>query len=352
MWIASGTWPLVKACRFRTSRRMKSTVPETCAAYTSEQSVSNRSLSSKCATASTGEAAGDSSTRLLAFFTNAGVDTSVAVLIRASFTLSSDYALLRPHLRVAEMSTSIRIMPKGKKLPHRVVALAYDGLCTFEFGIVVEMFGLPRPEFDHWYEFEVAAVDPGPIRATGGVILQTTSRGLSVLAKADTIIIPGWRGTDAPVPTDLVRALRGAFARGARLISICSGVFVLAATGLLDGRQATTHWRYASTLRERYPKITVDPDILYTGDGMIFTSAGSAAGLDLCMHIIRKDYGVHIANAVARRLVIPPHREGGQVQFISSPIGEENIPWLSQLFAWIDANLERRITIDQLAGRA
>ena len=184
------------------------------------------------------------------------------------------------------------------------------------------------------------------------MILQTTSRGLSVLAKADTIIIPGWRGTDAPVPTDLVRALRGAFARGARLISICSGVFVLAATGLLDGRQATTHWRYASTLRERYPKITVDPDILYTGDGMIFTSAGSAAGLDLCMHIIRKDYGVHIANAVARRLVIPPHREGGQVQFISSPIGEENIPWLSQLFAWIDANLERRITIDQLAGRA
>ena len=169
-WDVDRVWDvaLVKACRFRTSRRMKSTVPETCAAYTSEQSVSNRSLSSKCATASTGEAAGDSSTRLLAFFTNAGVDTSVAVLIRAPFTLSSDYALLRPHLRVAEMSTSIRIMPKGKKLPHRVVALAYDGLCTFEFGIVVEMFGLPRPEFDHWYEFEVAAVDPGPIRATGG----------------------------------------------------------------------------------------------------------------------------------------------------------------------------------------
>jgi AraC family transcriptional activator FtrA len=135
------------------------------------------------------------------------------------------------------------------------------------------------------------------------------------------------------------------------LVSICSGVFVLAATGLLDGKSATTHWRYADTLQALYPNIKVNPDILYSDNGSVLTSAGSAAGLDLCMHIIRKDYGVHVANAVARRLVIPPHREGGQAQFVSAPVGEEQLPWLSNL-AWIDANLAKQITVEQLAAKA
>jgi len=250
------------------------------------------------------------------------------------------------------MSTIIIIMPNNGRSPHLVVALAYDGLCTFEFGIVVEMFGLPRPELEEWYAFKIAMIEPGPIRATGGMQLVSNGGGLGVLAKADTIVIPGWRGPAAPVPMPLIRALRRASARGTRLVSICSGVFVLAATGLLDGKSATTHWRYAGTLRKMYPKIAVNPDILYTDNGNIFTSAGSAAGLDLCMHIVRKDHGVRVANSVARRLVIAPHREGGQVQFIDSAVGDEGLPWLSNLFAWIDANLERRLAIVQLAAKA
>jgi len=246
-------------------------------------------------------------------------------------------------------------MPNSKNrketAPPLVVALAYDGLCTFEFGIAVEMFGLPRPELPQWYRFEIASCDPGPLRATGGLYITPSAGGLRLLAKADTIVIPGWKNHDVLPPQPLLRALRRAAARGARLVSICSGVFVLAATGLLDGRAATTHWRYAARLSQMYPAIQVNPDILYTDEGNILTSAGSAAGIDLCMHIIRKDFGVRVANTVARRLVIAPHREGGQIQFIDSPMSDEGLPWLSRLFGWIDANLNTQLTIDRLAAR-
>src|SRR5918999_312120 len=195
----------------------------------------------------------------------------------------------------------------------RVAALAYDGLGTFELGIVVEVFGLPRQEMGrHWYRFRACSLERGPLRATGGLLLQTRI-GLTDLARAGTIIIPGWRVHDVP-PAPLVAALQRAHARGARLVSICSGVFVLAATGLLDGRQATTHWRYVETLRSRYPKIKVEPDVLYIDEGTILTSAGSAAGIDLCLHLVRRDFGAEIANHVARRLVVPPLRDGGQAQ--------------------------------------
>lgn len=204
--------------------------------------------------------------------------------------------------------------------PPLAVALAYDGLCTFEFGVAVEVFGLPRPELGPgWYRFAVAALDPGPLRAVGGIRIEADG-GLDLLDQADIIVVPGWRGAREPVPAPLTDGLRRANARGARILSICSGAFVLAAAGLLTGRRATTHWRYAATLGELYPDIRVVPDVLYVDEGNILTSAGSAAGIDLCLHLVRRDFGPEAANSVARRLVVQPHREGGQAQFIEAPV--------------------------------
>jgi len=202
-----------------------------------------------------------------------------------------------------------------------VVALAYDGLCTFEFGIVVEVFGLPRPEMEPgWYRFAVAAVQPGPLRARGGFTVLVDG-GLELLATASTIIVPGWGNEGmAPVPVALVDALRDAHARGACLAAICGGAFVLGATGLLAGMTATTHWRFASAFAAAHPEVRLLPDVLYVDEGQVLTSAGSAAGIDLCLHLVRRDFGPVAANRVARRLVVPPHREGGQAQFVERPV--------------------------------
>jgi AraC family transcriptional activator FtrA len=235
---------------------------------------------------------------------------------------------------------------------HRVVTLAYDRLCTFEFGIVTEAFALPRPELNvPWYHFSVCSIDTRPLRATGGIVVRATG-GLDALRRADTIVIPGWRDADELPPDALLSALRRAHRRGARLLSICSGVFVLAAAGLLDGKRATTHWRYAGQLAARYPKIRVEADVLYVDEGRVLTSAGSAAGIDLCLHVIRKDFGARIANQVARRLVVPPHRDGGQAQFIPSPVPHDSTRGLAALTAWAQANLHRRLTVDALARQA
>ncbi|CAH3307765.1 HTH-type transcriptional regulator CdhR [Klebsiella pneumoniae] len=178
-------------------------------------------------------------------------------------------------------NANILTTPSVTPSRHQVIALAYDGLCTFEFGVAVEIFGLPRPEMgDNWYQFAVAAVDEGPLCATGGIRLMTDG-GPELLAQADTIVVPGWRGVDAPVPEALCAALASAHARGCRIISICSGVFVLAAAGLLNGRQATTHWRYTAALQSRFPQIQVVEDVLYVGDALLMTSAGSRESLRL-----------------------------------------------------------------------
>lgn len=234
-----------------------------------------------------------------------------------------------------------------------VVALAYDGLCTFEFGVAVELFGLPRPEMgEGWYRFATAAVEPGDLRGLGGVRIAADS-GLELLSRASVIVAPGWRGADQPVPEPLVEALKVAHARGARLMSICSGVFVLAATGLLNGRRATTHWRYAETLRARHPAIEVAPDVLYVDEGDILTSAGSAAGLDLGLHLIRRDFGPEAANTVARRLVVPPHRDGGQAQFIDRPVPSvHEASRLSPVLDRMRADLSGEHTIRALAAAA
>lgn len=259
------------------------------------------------------------------------------------------------------MTTCVKITPMTSASPcpsslltgPRVVTLAYDGLCTFEFGVAVEVFGLARPEMGKgWYRHATAAIEPGPLRAAGGLTV-SASGGLELLKEADLIVVPGWRGIDEPVPLSLIEALRAAHARGARLMSLCSGVAVLAATGLLDGRKATTHWRYADTISQRHPEIHLDPDVLYVDEGLILTAAGSAAGIDLCLHVVRRDFGADAANSVARRLVVPPHREGGQAQFIVRPVPQEREGQrMGPLIDWIEANLQREVTLAEMAARA
>ena len=234
-----------------------------------------------------------------------------------------------------------------------VVALAYDGLCTFEFGVAVEIFGLPRPELGpDWYRFAVAGVESGELRAMGGVRV-VADGDMSLIAEAGTVIVPGWRGADTAVPEALCEQLRDAHRRGCRIISICSGVFVLAAAGLLDGRNATTHWRYLETLQQRFPNINVVPDVLYIDEGSLLTSAGSAAGIDLCLHLVRRDYGQEAANSVARRLVVQPHRDGGQTQNIVRPVPvARESKRLGLLFDYLHQQLAENHTVASLAHRA
>jgi AraC family transcriptional activator FtrA len=227
--------------------------------------------------------------------------------------------------------------------PGLVAILAYDGLCTFEFGIAVEIFGLARPEFDFpWYSHQIAAVDQGPMRAMGGIQVLADG-GLELLEQARTIIIPGWRDRTAAVPDVLLAALRQAHARGARLLSICSGVFVLAATGLLDGRSATTHWRYTHELAERFPNVD---------SGQLITSAGSAAGIDACLHLVTRDFGTQVANSVARRLVMSPQRTGGQAQFIPTPVSPTPRSDLSRVMQWARERLHEPLEVRDLASEA
>ncbi|WP_338567379.1 transcriptional regulator FtrA [Erwinia sp. E_sp_B01_3] len=238
------------------------------------------------------------------------------------------------------------------KHPGLVAILAYDGLCAFEFGIAMEVFGLYRPEFDFpWYQHRIVSVDPSPIQVSEGIQI-VSHYGLASLSEAQTIIIPGWRNRDEKPPQALLDALCDASDRGARLLSICSGVFVLAAAGLLNGKRATTHWRYTSELAARYAEITVDPNVLYVDNGQIITSAGSAAGIDACLHLISRDYGVHIANIVARRLVMAPQRSGGQIQFIPSPVAQKPRDEIAPVVEWALQNLGSALSVGQLAGRA
>ena len=235
--------------------------------------------------------------------------------------------------------------------PHStVVALVYDGLCTFEFGCAYEIFGLPRPELHRpWYRFEVCAAEHGPLRAAGGFTIQAPC-DLDLIEQADTVIVPGWRGPDAPASPLLLAALSRVVERGGRLASICSGAFLLAAAGVLDGRRATTHWRYADVLARRFPRIKVDADVLYVDEGSVLTSAGSAAGLDLCLHMVRRDHGVAVANCVARRLVLAPHREGGQAQFVERPVVTD--ARFSGLLEWLPAHLNEDLCVADLARQA
>lgn len=249
------------------------------------------------------------------------------------------------------MTSIDKFAPKLAASGPLVVAVVYDGLCTFEFSIVAEVFGLNRPEMgEGWYRFASAAMEPGPLRAQGGLMFQV-DHGLELLDEADLIVIPGWKGVDVDVPDALLASLRSAWHRGARLASICSGAFVLAATGLLDGQRATTHWRYAQVLAKRHPSVDVDASVLYASGGRVFTSAGSAAGIDLMLHIVREEFGTEAANSVARRLVMPPHRHGGQAQFIERPVPTDRNAQLSKLLEKLRQDPTRRWSVGDMARK-
>lgn len=232
-----------------------------------------------------------------------------------------------------------------------VCALAYDQLCMFEFGICVEVFGIDRPELgDPIYDFNVVSIDGGRLRSTGGIYLECAN-DMELLETADIVLIPGWKGVNEPVPDGLIASLQKAYARGAKLVSICSGVFVLARCGLLKGHRATTHWRYIEALKRLDASIHVEENVLYIDEGNILTSAGSAAGLDLCLHIVRCDYGAEIANAVARRLVLPAHRAGGQAQFVPRPMGRQ-VGEISPLLDLVTGSLHEEWKVARMANAA
>ncbi|MEO8670751.1 MAG: transcriptional regulator FtrA [Tahibacter sp.] len=245
-------------------------------------------------------------------------------------------------------------MPSFDQIPplpnRRVAVLVYPGLCLFEFSLAAEVFGLERPEAgDDWYRFQTVSVDGKAVTTQyGGTLLPDAA--ITALRRAGTIVIPGWTGADVPVPAALIAALKAAHRHGARLLSICSGAFVLAATGLLDGQRATTHWRYAEVFLRRFPAIMLDPDVLYVDNGQLLTSAGSAAGLDLCLHLVRRDFGGAMANVVARRLVIPSHREGGQAQFVPQPVAPKKKDALSPLLDRMRRTLDRPHAVADLAA--
>ncbi|WP_042366577.1 helix-turn-helix domain-containing protein [Streptacidiphilus neutrinimicus] len=248
------------------------------------------------------------------------------------------------------------VLRRAPEAAHTVAVLAFDGMAPFELGVVVEVFGLPRPELGGlpWYELKVCAEEPArDLRAVGGFTLRA-AHGLDALATADTVIVPGVPDAGGAVSPALVDALRTAHARGARLVSICSGAFALAAAGLLTGRRATTHWRHAELLAARYPEVAVDPDVLYVDDGDVLTSAGSAAGIDLCLHLVRADHGARVANAVARRFVVPPHRDGGQAQFIEAAVGplRAEDDGVAHSMAWALERLAQPLTVPELARAA
>ncbi|WP_424857585.1 helix-turn-helix domain-containing protein [Streptomyces sp. SAI-170] len=230
------------------------------------------------------------------------------------------------------------------------VALAVtDGMLHFELSMAYEVFGsAPAGVTVPWYEVTVC----GPLPVRVGRFLLEPDHGLDRLRDADTVIVPGWADVDVDPPVELVDAVRAAHEAGARVVSLCTGAFVLAAAGLLDGRRATTHWAHTEVLAERHPRVEVDPDVLYVDNGSVLTSAGKAAAMDLCLHLVRLDHGSSVANAAARRLVVPPHRAGGQAQFVATPVPARDDHPLAALFPWIIERLDQPLTVEDLARRA
>jgi AraC family transcriptional regulator, transcriptional activator FtrA len=236
---------------------------------------------------------------------------------------------------------------------HRIVIPVTPGLPLFELAVPCEVFGRSRQDFavPWWYDVQLCGVQDGPVRTADGLLFDGAV-GLDELTRADTVIVPACADTQDDPPPELLQALRAAYARGARLASICTGAFTLAAAGLLDGRRAATHWMHAAELADRWPAVQVEPNVLYTDDNRILTSAGAAAGLDLCLHIVRTDHGTRIANILARRLVIPPHREGGQAQYTEQPLPIDGSPNLGPSLDWARANLELPLMVGDIARHA
>jgi transcriptional regulator GlxA family with amidase domain len=236
-----------------------------------------------------------------------------------------------------------------------VAVVILDGFTPFELGVVCEVFGTDRTsEGLPGYDFAVVACEPGPIRSASGFSLHTPF-GLERLESADLIAVPA-SGDDRcgrdDWPESLLAALRRAVDRGCRVLSVCTGAFVLAAAGLLDGRPCTTHWRHTDRLARQYPAAKVDPAVLYVDADPVITSAGTAAGIDACLYLVRKEQGSRVANAIARRMVVPPHRDGGQAQFVDRPVAELACDTLGDVIEWMQRNLDQPVTVEQLADLA
>jgi AraC family transcriptional regulator, transcriptional activator FtrA len=236
-----------------------------------------------------------------------------------------------------------------------VAAVVGSSAAAFELGVAHEVFGLDRSEYaSPWYRFRVIGAFGSTIPVTDGDWSITTPYTLDDLAGAETVILPVWPGRSEPAPDELLDALRAVHARGGRLVSVCSGAFLLAQAGLLDGRRATTHWLFTSEFADHYPKVEVDRDVLFVDAGAgIYTSAGTAAGIDLCLHIVRLDHGAEVANKVARRMVVPPQRDGGQAQFVDAPVPQlaADDP-IGRTLDWVIAHLDQPLTVEDLAATA
>jgi AraC family transcriptional regulator, transcriptional activator FtrA len=244
-----------------------------------------------------------------------------------------------------------RLLPKASAVAHRVAAVVLEGANLFEFAVAAEVFGIERPEVGRdLYAFDLCA-PTGRARLAGGAEL-TTPGDLETIAAADTVIVPHG-GAHHEAPGELLDAMRAAHAAGARLVSFCSGAFTLAATGLLDGRRATTHWMLTEQFRRRFPRVTLDPDVLFVDEGDVLTSAGTAAGIDLALHLVRLDHGADVARGIARRMVVPPHRDGGQAQFVDPP-HEPRVPAdrMGGLLDWLRSDLRREVTVADMARRS
>ncbi len=231
-----------------------------------------------------------------------------------------------------------------------VAAIACHGVGTFGLGVFSEIFGYDRtteglPGFD----YAVVAGESGPLRTDTGLLI-VPEHGLDRLATADLVVVTSWDHDNEP-SAELQDALCAAVDRGARLLAHCTGAFAVAATGLLDGRRATTHWRYVDAFARRYPQVDLDPDVLYVDAGPVVTSAGTAAGIDASLYLLRQAFGSEVANAVARRMVVPPHRDGGQAQFIEQPVPHADDP-LGEVLSWAQRNAATPLTVEALAARA
>jgi transcriptional regulator GlxA family with amidase domain len=234
-----------------------------------------------------------------------------------------------------------------------VAVFLSDGMGTFGLGVASEVFGYDRSADGlPAYDFAVCAERPGPVRTDAGLIVQV-EHGVDRLDQADLIIVPAWDDFDRWPAERVLEALRRAVDRGASVMSICTGAFALAAAGLLDGRRATTHWRHADELAAAFPRVKLTPDVLYVDEGQVLTSAGTAAGIDLSLYVLRREHGPAVANAIARRMVVPAHRDGGQAQYVEAPVPAVDDD--SRLFAvldWARSNLTADLTVEVLAERA
>ncbi|MDH6516613.1 transcriptional regulator GlxA family with amidase domain [Streptomyces sp. SAI-135] len=234
-----------------------------------------------------------------------------------------------------------------------VAAVVLDGVNPFELGVVCEVFGTDRSDDGlPVYDFAVASAEGPTLTSRSGFSLHV-EHGLERLESADLIAVPaGAHYETREFPPELLAALRRGVERGARVLSVCSGVFVLAAAGLLDGRRSAVHWKHVDELTRAYPRLTVEPDVLYVDADPVITSAGTAAGIDACLHIVRKEQGPEVANKIARRMVVPPHRDGGQAQYIERPLPASKCDTVGEVLVWMERHLDEDVTVEQLAERA